>query len=140
MQSSHPIADTWRQTVATDTPLLELRPSGWNFFWHWVFFFLIIPPIIALTKRASLVLRIYPDRLTLETGLFSKRILELYITDIRTIEIEQSFMQRLLNIGTVSIDTAAPDDDELTAHGIPNPLHVRDLVQDLRRKTPRTND
>lgn len=126
--------------MATDTPLLELRPSGWNFFWHWVFFFLIIPPIIALTKRASLVLRIYPDRLTLETGLFSKRILELYITDIRTIEIEQSFMQRLLNIGTVSIDTAAPDDDELTAHGIPNPLHVRDLVQDLRRKTPRTND
>ena len=39
--------------------LLEARPSWWNFFWHLVFFWLIIPPIIALWKRQALVLRVY---------------------------------------------------------------------------------
>jgi predicted amidophosphoribosyltransferase len=52
--------------------LLEVRPSWWGYFWHVFFFFLIVPPIIAYFKRASTVLRIYPERITMERGILSK--------------------------------------------------------------------
>lgn len=104
-------------------------------FWLACVLVLLIPALIAVTRRASLVLRIFPDRLMLETGLLAKNVLEIYIADVRTIEIHQSLSQRMLNIGDISIDTAGPADDELTARNIPDPIYLRDLVQDLRRKT-----
>src|ERR1051325_600186 len=60
----------------TDTvpksPLAEVRPSWWRFFWHLFFFWLVVPPIIAWIRRASVVLRVYPGRITLERGVFSQ--------------------------------------------------------------------
>src|SRR5512146_952899 len=53
-------------------PLAEIRPSWWGFFWYLFFFWLIVPPIVAYFRRASTVLRIYPERVTLERGLLSK--------------------------------------------------------------------
>lgn len=51
--------------------LAEIRPSWWGYFWHLFFFWLIIPPIIAYFRRASTVLRIYPQRVMVERGLLS---------------------------------------------------------------------
>ena len=36
-----------------DTVLAEVRPSWWQFFWLLVFFWLIIPWIVAWSRRAS---------------------------------------------------------------------------------------
>jgi hypothetical protein len=52
--------------------LAEVRPSWWGYFWYLFFFWLIIPPIIAYFRRASTVLRIYPQRVTVERGILSK--------------------------------------------------------------------
>ncbi|MFQ5520665.1 MAG: PH domain-containing protein, partial [Candidatus Methylomirabilia bacterium] len=85
--------------------LREARPSWWNFFWYWVFFWLLIPVIVALWKRASVLLRVYEDRVVLERGVLSKNIKVVFITDIRTIDIRQSLVQRVLKIGTIMIAT-----------------------------------
>jgi len=126
--------------MTTETPILEVRPSWWRFFWHLVFCWLIIPLILAVIKRNSLVLRVYSDRLNLETGWLSKRILDIYIADIRTIEVKQSVWQRMLNIGRMEIDTAASADDVLIADGIPNPVGVRNQIQGLRQKKVAATD
>ncbi len=119
--------------MPTDTPVLEVRPSWWEFFWHLVFCWLLVPLIVALIKRNSLVLRIYPDRLTLEMGWLSKKLLDIIITDYRTIEVNQSVWQRILNIGELRIDTAGNAQDELVMSGIHDPIAVRDRIQQLRR-------
>lgn len=124
----------------TETPILEVRPSWWRFCWHLAFCWLIVPLVFAIIKRNSLVLRVYSDRLNLEIGWLSKRILDIYIADIRTIEVKQSMWQRMLNIGRMEIDTAASADDVLIADGIPNPVGVRNQIQELRQKKVTATD
>ena len=126
--------------MSSELPILEIRPSWWRFFWHLVFCWLIVPLVIAIIKRNSLVLRVFSDRLNLETGWLSKRILDIYIADIRTIEVKQSMWQRMLNIGRMEIDTAASADDVLIADGIPNPVGVRNRIQELRQKKMAATD
>ena len=118
----------------TQTPLLEARPSWWNFFWHLFFFWLIVPPIIAIVRRHSLVLRVYEDRVSLETGLVSKEMTDVFITDITGIEVTQGFWQRLFGVGNVLIGTSATSGWEEPAIGLPDPVKIRDLILAQRRK------
>ena len=111
-----------------DTLLAEVRPSWWRFFWHLFFFWLIIPPIVAWAQRKSVVLRIYPGRVTLERGLLSKSYRELIVSDIRSIEIDQRILARIVGIGDLTISTAATVDPDEEIEGIPNPKAVRDLI------------
>jgi uncharacterized membrane protein YdbT with pleckstrin-like domain len=114
---------------ALSTELLaEVRQSWWRFFWHLFFFWLIVPPLIAWWRRASVVLRIYPGRLTLERGLFSKCFREFLARDIRSIDIDQGFLARVVGIGDLTISTAATVDASEQMEGIPNPHGVRDLI------------
>ena len=115
--------------------LLEARPSWWNFFWHFVFFFLIIPPIMALWKRWALVFRVYEDRVSLEKGVLSKNFTELFIKDIRTINIKQGIIQRIFRIGDVMIATAGTSGYEHFAYGLPGPRRIKDLIIEQRQKS-----
>jgi uncharacterized membrane protein YdbT with pleckstrin-like domain len=74
------------------------------------------------------VLRIYPGRITLERGLLSKSYRELIIRDIRSVEIDQSLLARVIGIGDLTISTAARVDADEEIEGIPNPKAVRDLI------------
>ena len=117
-----------RAQSAPDTLLAEVRPSWWRFFWHLFFFWLIVPPIVAWGRRASVVLRIYPGRVTLERGLLSKSYREFVARDIRSIEIDQRFLARMVGIGNLTISTAATVDADEEIEGIPNPKAIRDLI------------
>ena len=88
-------------------PLAEIRPSWWGYFWHVFFFWLIVPPVIAYFRRASTVLRIFPERITLTRGLLSKCYRDYNPRDIRSIDIDQGFLQRIVGIGDITISTAA---------------------------------
>jgi uncharacterized membrane protein YdbT with pleckstrin-like domain len=113
---------------AHDTLLVEVRPSWWRFFWHLFFSWLIVPLIIAWCRRRSVVLRIYPGRITLERGLLSKSYRELIVRDIRSVEIDQSLLARLVGIGDLTISSAARVDADEEIEGIPNAKAVRDLI------------
>ena len=41
------------RAVDTQEVLLEVRPSWWNFGWHLLFFWLLVPLFIALYRRHS---------------------------------------------------------------------------------------
>lgn len=74
------------------------------------------------------MLRIYPGRITLERGLISKSYRELLVRDLRSIEIDQGLLARLVGIGDLTISTAATVDPDEEIGGIPNPKAVRDLI------------
>ena len=83
---------------------------------------------MAWARRASLKLRVYPGRVTLERGLFAKSYREFDARDIRSVEIDQGIMARLVGIGDLTISTAATIDPDEEIEGIPNPKAVRDLI------------
>lgn len=121
------------QPAAGQTQVLaEIRPSWWAFFWYLFFFWLIIPPIIAYFRRASTVLRVYPGRITLERGLLSKSYQDFNPKDIRSIDIDQSFFQRLVGVGNLTLSTAATVDAAEELRSIPNPKGLRDLILEQR--------
>ena len=91
-------------------------------------------------KRASLVLRVYHDRVVLQKGFFSKDIKEVFISDIRTVETKQSFLQRIFRFGDVMIATAGTSGYEDVAVGLPNPTGIRDLIINQRVRSEGTND
>ncbi len=115
-------------------PLAEVRPSWWRYFWHLVFFWLIVPPLIAWWRRASVVLQVYPGLVRLERGLISKCYREFMIRDIRAIDIDQSFLARLVDIGDLNISTAATVDAAEHIQGVPHPKAIRDLILGQRQQ------
>lgn len=120
--------------VDVATPLLEVRPSWWNFFWHLVFAWLIVPWIIAGLRRRSSVLRIYPDRIAWERGLLAKDARVLFIKDIRSVDVNQTLWGRLVNVGDLTISTAATVDAADVVPGLPRPLQVKDLIIAQRQR------
>ena len=133
----YPIADKFAQppaTVATTSSpdgsklLAEVRPSWWGYFWHLFFFWLIVPPILAYFRRNSTVLRIFPERITLARGLLSKCYRDYNPRDIRSIDIDQSFLQRIAGIGDLTLSTAATAEGAEQIKSIPDPKGVRDLI------------
>ena len=108
--------------------LAEVRPSWWNYFWHWVFFFLIVPPLVAWYRRASIVLRVFAGRITIERGVFSKCYQDYLPRDIRSIDIDQSLLARMANIGDLTISTAATTEASEKIEGIPDPKGIRELI------------
>jgi len=121
--------------VDTQTVLLEVRPSWWNFGWHLFFFWLLIPPLIALYRRHSFVIRIYSDRVSVVEGFWSKESSEFFIKDIRSIDVRQGVWGRMVGIGDVTISTAATVDAAEVAPGVPNPNEIKELLISRRQQS-----
>jgi hypothetical protein len=132
----YPVAEKLEQEQRPASPasgsagklLAEVRASWWGYFWHLFFFWLIIPPIIAYFRRASTILRIYPERINLERGILSKCYRDFNPRDIRAIDVDQGFFDRLVGIGDLTISTAATVEAAEQIKSIPDPTGARDLI------------
>lgn len=122
--------------VGAQTVLLEVRPSWWNYGWHVLFFWLLIPLFVALYRRHSFVMRIYSDRVSVEEGFWAKESSEFFIKDIRSIDVRQGVWGRMAGIGDVTISTAATVDAAEEALGVPNPNRIKELLILQRQQSP----
>ena len=122
-------------SVDTQAVLLEVRPSWWNFGWHLVFCWLLVPLLVALYRRHSFVMRIYSDRVSVEEGFWSKESSEFFIKDIRSIDVRQGVWGRLVGIGDVTISTAATVDAAEEARGIAQPNRIKELLISRRQQS-----
>jgi uncharacterized membrane protein YdbT with pleckstrin-like domain len=120
--------------VEAQTVLREVRPSWWNYGWHLVFCWLIVPLLIALYRRHSFVMRIYSDRVSVEEGFWSKDTSEFFIKDIRSIDVKQGIWGRLVGIGDVTISTAATVDAAEVAPGVAQPNQIKELLISQRQQ------
>ncbi len=122
--------------VDTQSVLLEVRPSWWNFGWHLLFCWLLVPLLIALYRRHCFVMRIYSDRVSVEEGFWSKESSEFFIKDIRSIDVRQGVWGRLVGIGDVTISTAATVDAAEEARGVAQPKRIKELLIAQRQQSP----
>ena len=120
--------------------IYKARPSWWNYVWLFAFGWLIFPIFIAIWQRYALLLRVTNRQVILETGILDKDFREIFIADIRTVDVEQRFYQRLLGYGTIKFASAGTDRYELAAKGISRPHRVKNIVNSIRLNRARTKD
>jgi uncharacterized membrane protein YdbT with pleckstrin-like domain len=69
-------------------------------------------------------------RATLTSGIFSKQVTEVQLSSIRTVKIDKTLVDRIFDVGTVSVFTSG-DAPELVVKGMPDP---EALAKALRRE------
>lgn len=113
--------------------VIVARPSWLNFVVHALFFWLVIPVFVAIWKKFSLVLKVTEDKVIMERGILSKKKKEIFTSDVRTIDIDQSMLQRMFGIGDVKIAAAGTGGYEDVAYGMANPEKIKEAI-DIRRR------
>jgi len=74
------------------------------------------------------LLTVGEERILLSRGVFAKERVEIELSSIRTVEIDQTFVDRIFNVGILKIYTAG-DDPELTQGGLPDPARLRSALR-----------
>ncbi|EMI26992.1 PH domain-containing protein [Rhodopirellula europaea] len=75
-------------------------------------------------------LTVTDDRTIYREGIVSRDTSEVQHDDVRNIQLDQSFVQRLLNVGGIGISSSGQDDLEVVAKGLPHPKRIIDLIRE----------
>jgi uncharacterized membrane protein YdbT with pleckstrin-like domain len=96
---------------------------------------ILIPIVIGIVAMLVLWLRSIGERISIsdrfilvERGILNKDRTETPIAGVRAINIRQSFIDRIFNVGRIEIYTTG-DEPEATIAGIAAPNRVRDIVR-----------
>ena len=79
-------------------------------------------------KVRCTLLTVGEERVLLSRGVFAKERLEIELESIRTVEIDQTFVDRIFNCGILKIYTAG-DNPELIQTGMPDPERLRSALR-----------
>jgi uncharacterized membrane protein YdbT with pleckstrin-like domain len=86
-------------------------------------------PLWAWIKSHFHTYMIKPESVYSREGLISRNYTEVRIPDIRAINVRQSGVQRIMNIGDVGFSSAAGDDEEVVFFGVRDPEGIKRQVQ-----------
>jgi uncharacterized membrane protein YdbT with pleckstrin-like domain len=84
-----------------------------------------------LDSRAKTLI-VTERRTILRKGIFSKSLNDIQNEDVRNIQVTQTFFQRLMGVGNVSISSAGQATVEIYARGMPDPDSVRQFINQSR--------
>lgn len=85
-------------------------------------------------KCKGTTLTVTTDRTSCRRGILSKSVTEVWHQDIRNVQLDQTFFQRLLDVGSIGISSAGQGGLEIEVSGIPRPDHVKELIDNHRRQ------
>ena len=80
-------------------------------------------------KRISSVLIVRDEEIAYENGLLKRKSTEIGLTSIRTVLVDQTLVQRILNIGDISIASSGTEAYEVQIKNMPAPYAIRDEIQ-----------
>jgi len=102
---------------------------------------ILVPLLIGLgvffvwwLKIKGTTLTVTTERTSCRRGILSKAITEVWHQDIRNVQLNQSFLQRILNVGTIGISSAGQNEVEVNVSGIPDPERVKQAIDEHRRR------
>lgn len=85
-------------------------------------------------ESRGVTLTVTSERTRLRKGIFSKHTNVVFHDNVRNIQIRQSFLQRILGVGSIGIASAGHADVEIEVHGIPDPERVKELIDQHRKR------
>ncbi len=97
---------------------------------------LFLWPISSQWARSCRKLVVSGDKLRYESGVASRTTRTIQISKIQDVQVDQTFLQRLMGIGTISIETAG-EASHLLASSIDDPQAVADAILDSVPSAPK---
>ncbi|MCW3040799.1 MAG: hypothetical protein JWM31_2704 [Solirubrobacterales bacterium] len=94
--------------------------------------------VVGFLKRIGTSYTITSERLHIRRGLLSRSVQQTKLERVQNVNTEQSFFERVLQIGTVDFDTAGTDDSDFTFAGVANPEEVVRAVDVAQRAAEAT--
>jgi phage FluMu protein Com len=82
--------------------------------------------------RYSAALIITTKRTTMQTGIFNRSTSEVVHDNIRNVQVEQTFWQRVWRVGKLGISSSGQDGIEVQVNHLPDPVKLREII-DLYR-------
>lgn len=92
-----------------------------------------VATIAAHLKRRFVTLTLDHDRLRFEEGITAKSTRSLNLAKIQDVRVDQTMMQRLLSVGSLTMETAG-ETGRLTMPNIDNPQQVADHILALSKQ------
>ncbi len=80
--------------------------------------------IAGLIKRIQTTYTITNQRLTIDTGIFSRELHETRLERVQNVNSTQSLLERILRVGTVDFDTAAGAEYDFKFRGVSDPHRI----------------
>jgi uncharacterized membrane protein YdbT with pleckstrin-like domain len=90
--------------------------------------------IVGIIRARSVTWSLSSDRLMERRGIVASRRREMELADIRSVEVSQRVVQRMLGLGDVTIASAASADYAIRLHDIGNPDDAAETIRRARLK------
>lgn len=97
-----------------------------------------IPAFLRLIKRQLTTVTLSGDRLRYETGFAAKTTRTIQISKLQDVRVDQRPMQRMFNVGDISIETAG-ETSRLTVADVDDPQAIADQILDRAHGGQATN-
>jgi uncharacterized membrane protein YdbT with pleckstrin-like domain len=91
---------------------------------------------IGQVRRIQTRYSITSQRLTIETGIFSRRLRQTRLERVQNVNASQSFAERILHIGTVDFDTAGEAGYDFSFRGVGDPRGIVRTVDRALHELP----
>ena len=98
-----------------------------------VFLGTVMSLLIWYLKIKSTKVSVTKNDILVERGLLRKNRKELSIDKIRTVEVDQDFLDRIFGVGKIKVFTAG-DLPEIEVEGLPDPNRIRELVKQNQQR------
>ena len=104
----------------------------------WILWIIISTALVIYMKLKTIGAHLYvkPDEVEFETGILNRKSVEISYKNLRTVVVTQTLMQRILNLGNISIASSGTDGMEIVAPNMPSPNEIRDEIQ-ANERAPR---
>jgi phage FluMu protein Com len=112
------------------------RSGAANAWWYAAFVPAVVAPAGIMAwwwfDRFSAALIITTKRTTMQTGIFNRSTSEVVHDNIRNVQVDQTFWQRVWKCGKLGISSSGQDGVEVQVNHLPNPNRLREII-DLYR-------
>ncbi len=119
--------------------LYEVNPAAMYFFGDILLGILLIPVLIGIFMLINALIEINctlytvtTKRVIVNTGWLNKKQVEIWIKDMRAVNIQRSLWERIVGVGSVSIGTAATAGTEIGMRGLNEAQEIVDAINRLR--------
>jgi uncharacterized membrane protein YdbT with pleckstrin-like domain len=89
---------------------------------------------LAVMARHGINWSLTSERLIERRGVLNQRRREVELADIRSVEVDRRFLQRLIGIGNVVVSSAASADFTIRLEAVADPEHIAETLRKARLK------
>ena len=125
--------------LSAEREIETYHPSPLNYLWSIIAGIILLPVVIGVIILILILIEIKctsykltSHRIIIRRGWISKVQNEIWIKDMRAVNLVQSIWQRIIGVGNIAIGTAASAGTEINIVGIANPTEVVSQINSLR--------